>query len=54
MDNMISIWTPDAKRIIFTASYEYIRSGGDIYWKPADGVGEAEKLASDPGRGLLP
>jgi Tol biopolymer transport system component len=53
MDNMISIWTPDGKRIIFTASHESIFSG-DIYWKSADGMGEAEKLASYPGRGLFP
>jgi serine/threonine-protein kinase len=54
MDNMISIWTPDGKRIIFTASDESIYLSGGIYWKSADGMGEAEKLASYPGRGLFP
>ena len=27
---------------------------GDLYWKAADGTGEAEKLASSPDRGLCP
>ena len=31
-----------------------IRMLGDLYWKAADGTGEAEKLASSPGRGLFP
>ena len=53
MDNMISIWTPDGKRVIFTASHENIWLG-DMYWKSADGMGEAELLASCPGRGLFP
>jgi serine/threonine protein kinase len=54
MTNMISIWTPDGKRIIYTASHESVFSSGDIYWKSANGTGEAEMLASYPGRGLFP
>ena len=41
------LWTPDGNRIV------YVSSSG-LYWKAADGTGEAEKLASASGRRLLP
>jgi len=44
------IWTPDGKRIVFSSS---LGSGG-VYWKSADGIGEAEHLGSKPGRLILP
>jgi serine/threonine protein kinase len=43
----VSIWTPDGKRIVYAC-----RVG--VCWKPADGAGEAELLASVPDRTLLP
>jgi len=53
-DNTDPLWTPDGKRIVYTSSSESVFSG-DIYWKAADGTGDAEKLAaSSPGRGLYP
>ena len=54
-DNCAPLWTLDGKRIIYTSSRESMFLGkGDIYSKAADGTGEAEKLASSPGRGLFP
>jgi serine/threonine protein kinase len=50
--NSSSIWTPDGKRIFF-----YSRQGGGlggVYCKSADGVGEAELLASKPSRMISP
>jgi serine/threonine-protein kinase len=47
------LWTPDGKRIVYCST----REGevlGDIYWKASDGTGKVEKLASSPGRGLIP
>jgi len=52
-DNMTPLWTPDGKRIVYTSSRENLMLG-DIYSKASDGTGEAEKLASSPGRGLVP
>jgi len=51
-DNTTPLWTPDGKRIVYTASRENVLLG-DLYWRAADGTGEVEKLASSPGRGLL-
>jgi Tol biopolymer transport system component len=48
------LWTPDGKRIVYAFNRENKWGMGDIYWKAADGTGEAEKLASSPGRGLFP
>jgi hypothetical protein len=39
------IWTPDSQRIIFTSTRESTLANG-IWWKKADGTGEAEKLYS--------
>ncbi len=47
------LWTPDSQRILFTSGSENALLGG-VYWKASDGTGEAEKLASSPGRGLIP
>jgi hypothetical protein len=50
----IPLWTPDGERIVYSFNRENKFGLGDIYWKAADGAGEAEKLASSPGRGLFP
>ena len=47
------LWTPDGKRILYSWDRENGLLGG-VYWKASDGSGEAEKLASSPGRGLTP
>jgi serine/threonine protein kinase len=47
------VWTLDGKRIVYWSDHE-IPDSGAIYWKPADGTGEAEKLGSAPDRRLLP
>jgi eukaryotic-like serine/threonine-protein kinase len=49
--DMQSIWTPDTKRIFFSSS---LTGTNALAWKAADGTGEIEKLASIPGRLLLP
>jgi serine/threonine protein kinase len=46
-----SIWTPDGKRIIFSSG---LTGSNVLCWKAADGTGEVEKLASVPGRLLMP
>jgi serine/threonine-protein kinase len=51
-NNMQSIWTPDGKRIVYKSDGEGVPGG--VYWKAADGTGEAEKLASASDRYLLP
>ena len=52
-DNGNALWTRDGKRILYTSTRENMLFG-DLYWKASDGTGEAEKLASSPGRGLFP
>jgi len=47
------LWTPDGKRILYIWDRETALLGG-VYWKASDGTGEAEMLASSPGRGLCP
>jgi serine/threonine protein kinase/WD40 repeat protein len=42
------LWTPDGKRILYGGAL------GGIYGKASDGTGVAEKIASLPGRSLLP
>ena len=55
IENTDPIWTVDGKRIVYSSSRESTFLGkGAIYSKAADGTGEAEKLASSPGRGLIP
>jgi len=53
-DNAIPLWTPDGKRIAYASSRANLFGGGDVYWRAANGTGQAEKLASSPGRGLNP
>jgi len=48
---MLPVWTPDGKRIVFASDREGHRG---IYWKAADGTGTEEKLALIPGRALMP
>ena len=52
-DNLAPLWTLDGKRIVYASSRENL-SLSDLYWKASDGTGDAEKLASSPGRGLFP
>jgi eukaryotic-like serine/threonine-protein kinase len=47
------LWTHDSKRVLYAWDRENMLLGG-VYWKASDGTGEAEKLASLPGRGLHP
>ena len=55
IENTDPIWTVDGKRIVYSSSRESTFLGkGAIYSKAADGTGEAVKLASLPGTGLLP
>jgi Tol biopolymer transport system component len=49
--NLLPIWTPDGKRIVFSSDREGYRG---IYWKSADGTGVEEKLGSAPDRALMP
>jgi serine/threonine protein kinase len=44
------IWTPDGNRIVFFSA----REEGGVYWKNADGTGEAEFFGSVPDRLLFP
>jgi serine/threonine protein kinase len=53
IDNLTALWTLDGKRIVYTSSREDVLMG-NLYWKASDGTGEAELLASLPGRGLFP
>ncbi len=42
--NQLSVWTPDGQRVVFASS----RHGGqpNLYWKRADGTGQAERLTT--------
>ncbi len=51
--NASPLWTIDGKRILYAWDRENVFKGG-VYWRAADGSGEAEKLASVAGRGLFP
>jgi serine/threonine-protein kinase len=46
------LWTPDNKRIVFSSNRNGIL--GDVYWKSAEGIDEAELLASKPDSGIAP
>ena len=39
-DDNYALWTPDSARVVFTSE----RDGGGLYWKAADGTGQAERL----------
>ncbi len=45
------LWTPDAKRIVFFSFRDNVPG---IYWKSADGTGEAQALESSPERMHFP
>jgi serine/threonine-protein kinase len=45
--DMTPIWSPDSRRIAYWADTAAASPNG-IYWKAADGTGEAEKLISAP------
>jgi Tol biopolymer transport system component len=47
------LWTLDGKRILYTSERENVFKGS-VYLRASDGTGEAEKLASFPGRALFP
>ncbi len=40
------IWTPDGQRIVFDSGRA--GAGHNLYWKAADGTGEAERLTTSP------
>jgi len=44
------LWTPDGERIVFWSD----RAEGGIYWKAANGTGEAEMLIEGEGRNMFP
>jgi eukaryotic-like serine/threonine-protein kinase len=46
------MWTPDGRRIVYFSNRESEAPG--IYWKSADGIGNAEKLGSAPDRQWIP
>jgi serine/threonine protein kinase/Tol biopolymer transport system component len=50
---MVPVWTPDSKRIVYHSQHENATTGG-VYWKAADGTGEVEKLCSAPDRTIFP
>jgi serine/threonine protein kinase len=51
-NNSNPIWTPDGKRIVYRSE----QSGGlgGVYWKTADGIGEAELIGSKSDRAIAP
>ena len=51
--NTDPLWSPNGERIVYSSSPDNTWLS-DLYWKAADGPGEAEKLATVPGRGLFP
>jgi serine/threonine protein kinase len=50
---IVPIWTPDSKRILYYSNHENVDAGG-LYWRAADGTGAVEKLCSDQDRLLMP
>jgi Tol biopolymer transport system component len=50
--NLYPLWARDGERVVF-----YYLAGGGVggaYWKSADGIGEAELLASKPDKAIIP
>jgi serine/threonine-protein kinase len=46
---MMPVWTPDGARIAFASNRGRAASqGGNLYWQPADGTGEAQRLTNSP------
>jgi serine/threonine protein kinase/Tol biopolymer transport system component len=52
-EEMVPVWTPDSKRIVYYSNHENLAAGG-VYWKASDGTGEVEKLCSAPDRTIFP
>jgi serine/threonine protein kinase len=50
----IPLWTLDGKRIVYSSAPEGSSIPTGIYWKAADGTGEAEKIGSEPGKFIYP
>jgi Tol biopolymer transport system component len=49
-DNYLSpLWTPDGQRITY-ASFDETRGVGELYWKRADGTGDAQRLTETRSR----
>ena len=49
-DNSAPVWTPDGTRVTFTSDRDGPR---DLYWKPADGSGQAELLLNMNSQNIL-
>jgi len=47
--NQSPVWTPDGKRITFSAFDRKTGQTPNVYWKRADGAGEAERLTESSG-----
>jgi Tol biopolymer transport system component len=46
-DDRLPLWTPDGRRLVFAS--DQARAGVfNLYWKPADGSGEATRLTDSP------
>ena len=43
--NLVAVWTPDGKRVTFGSSTVGTEN---LFWKPADGSGSAERLTTSP------
>ena len=43
-DNSRPLWTPDGERIVYRSGSD---NGQDVFWKSADGTGEAERITTD-------
>ena len=46
--DFFSLWTPDGQRVVFSST----RDGGfeNLYWRAADGTGQAERLTKSPNK----
>jgi len=42
------VWTPDGRRIVFDSGRAGAETGHNLFWKAADGTGQAERLTTGP------
>jgi serine/threonine protein kinase len=49
--DLVPLWTPDGKKIVY---FSIRQEEAGLYWKNADGTGEAELLVSSPDQWLMP
>jgi serine/threonine-protein kinase len=49
--DLVPLWTPDGKKIVY---FSIRQEETGLYWKNADGTGEAELLVSSPDQWLMP